>query len=99
MEKTNDPVDRCFCLRLSFRNLGASYVTSAALSDGRHYYAGRSRMRSGHDTSWWCLRRQSYQTSSPQAGPQVRGVGCRERLRSVVLSPIWWHAGLRGEVR
>jgi hypothetical protein len=86
MEKTNDPVDRCFCLRISFRNLGPSNVASAALSDGRHYHAGRSRVRSWHDTSWRCLRCQSHQTPGPQASPQVRGVGRRERLRSVVLS-------------
>ena len=85
MEKTNDPVDRCFCLRLSFRNLGASDVASAALSDGRHYHASRSRMRSWQDTGCWCLRGQNHQAPSPQASPQVRGVGCRERLRSVVL--------------
>ena len=87
MEKTNDPVDRCFCLRLSFRNVGASDVASAALSDGRHYHASRSRMRSWQDTGCWCLRGQNHQTPSPQASPQVRGVGCRERLRPVVLKP------------
>jgi len=38
-------------------------------------------MWAGSDTSWWCLRGQNHQTSSPQ----VRGVGCRQRLPSVVL--------------
>ena len=36
--------------------------------------AGRTRVG-------WCLRGQNHQTPSPQ----VRGVGCRERLPSVVL--------------
>ena len=42
-------------------------------------------MRSWQDTGCWCLRCQNHQAPSPQASPQVRGVGCRERLRSVVL--------------
>ena len=50
-EKANDQIDRCCCLRLGRRNIGASNDTGADSSAGRHDHASRLVMRAGHDTS------------------------------------------------
>jgi len=90
-EKTNDQVDRCCRPCHSRRNVGASHVARAASSARRNDHASRLRMRSGQDTGWWCLCGQNHQTPSPQ----VRGVGCGERLPSMALSLLRAVAVLR----
>jgi len=73
-------------LCLSHCNVSPGAVTGAASSVGSNDHASRLRMRAGQDTRRRCLRGPNHKTPSPPARPQVRGVGRRECLRSMVLS-------------
>jgi hypothetical protein len=81
MGETYVPIGRFFSLRVSHHNVITSY---AGCTGGRvrgNGRASRLRMRTGYDKSCRCVRGQNYQTPSPQ----VRGVGCRDRLPSVAI--------------
>jgi hypothetical protein len=54
------------CLRLSRHNVSTGNASCAGSRAGQHGHTSRLWMRSGQDTSWWCLRGQNHQTPSPQ---------------------------------
>lgn len=66
LEKANDQIDRFCCLRLSHHNVSTGNDSCARSRAGRHDDASRLRMRTGQDTSWWCLRGQNHHSPLSQ---------------------------------
>ena len=80
-EESNDQIDICCCLHLSYRNLSARNNTRTASSVGRHNHASSACVRRGYAHGQWSLR-DDY---GPPPSPQVPGVGCGARLPKVGL--------------